>query len=140
MPEHLLVLSVANTGEVQKNIKAQMRILMRWLTPVNVPNWIFNLFLKILVRQIGKMLQVLIYILWNDVEIETLCRLRFLEHELRQTLWRSISEPLFDRQSIANRFRNFLALLIQKELICKAYRRMTAKDAANLTGQLDRID
>ena len=58
---------------------------------------------------------------WNGIEIKLLGRARLLEHEERKAFFRAIGQPVVDRQTVAFRFGNLLALIVEEEFVVEAF-------------------
>src|SRR5215468_8477460 len=72
--------------------------------------------------------------------MEALGGLRFTVHEQRQAFRARIAQPFLDGEAIALRLRNLLALVVQEQFVIEALRRPAAERAANVAGELYRID
>ena len=76
----------------------------------------------------------------DHVEIEPLGRLGLAVHEQRKALGAGVAQPLVDGEAVALRLRDLLAGLVEKKLVVEALRRHAAERAADLAGQLHRVD
>ena len=76
----------------------------------------------------------------DDVEMEPLRRLRLAVHEQRQALRAAVAQPFVDGEAVALGLGDLLALLVEEQLVVEAFRRLRAERAADLAGELDRID
>ena len=85
-------------------------------------------------------LLVLVDVARDDVEIEPLGRLRLAIHEQRQAFRAGVAQPFLDGQPVAFRLGDFLAVLVEEQLVVKAFRRQAAERAADFARQLDRVD
>src|SRR5262245_54126979 len=85
-------------------------------------------------------LLILVDVAGDDVEIETLRRPWLAIHEQRKRFRRGVAQPFLDRQPVAPRLGNLLALLIEEQLKIKAFRRRAAERPADLARPLDRVD
>jgi hypothetical protein len=94
---------------------------------MDVPDGIGEPALGVLAFISFEQLLILVNMTWNDIEIETLCRLRLAIHEERQRLRAGIAQPFVDGQAIAPGLGDLLALLVEKELVVEAFGRRAAK-------------
>ena len=78
------------------------------------------------------MLIIFIYCLRDNIEIELLGRARLRKVKQREALRWCIFQPIFDRDTIAFRLRNFLAFFIKEQLIDKLYWWIAAQNLTNL--------
>ena len=97
-----------------------------------MPNRVIGALLLILARPSREMLVIFINRLGNDIKIELLRGARLGKIKERQTFWRGVFQPIFDRNSIPFSLGNFLAFFIEEKLIYKLDRWITAKDFTNL--------
>ena len=76
----------------------------------------------------------------NQAEVERL-RLLGLAIDIKgEALVRAIGQPVVDRQAVALRLRDLLALLVEKHLVVEALGRSSAEHARDLARLDDRID
>ena len=80
----------------------------------------------------SRKVQILVYRLRDDVEIEFLGGLRFLPLVERQAFCRRVGKPLLDRNAIAFRLRDLLAFFVEEEFVDELVRRLGAEDPADL--------
>src|SRR5258708_4286879 len=77
-------------------------------------------------------------LLWDDIEIKALGSSRLLIHEQRQTLGCGISQPILDRDAVALRLRNLLALVVEEKLVGVGLRRRDTEPLPDFHRHLDR--
>ena len=63
-----------------------------------------------------------------------------LEHEVGEAVGAAIGQPFLDRQAVALRLRDLLALFVEKQLVIEPFRRLRAHGAADLARELDAVD
>ena len=107
---------------------------------MNVPDRIAELFPGSLPRVGVEELQVIVDVPRDDIEVQPLGGLGLAIHEQRQALRTGVTQPLIDGQPVALRLGNLLTVLVQEKLVVEAFGRRAAQGAADLAGQLDRID
>ncbi len=76
----------------------------------------------------------------NHVEIELFRLARLPVHEEGQAFGAGVAQPFVDRQAVAFRLGNLLALLVEEEFVIEAFRRRSVERAGDLARQLYRID
>src|SRR5271169_6424027 len=104
------------------------------MTSVEMPDRIAESLLGALSLVGFDKLLILVDVARNGVEVEALGRLRLAIHEQRQALLAGIAQPFVDGQSVALRFRDFLAVLIEKKFVVEPFRRRAAEHAADFAG------
>src|SRR5205085_4487000 len=97
---------------------------------MNVPDGIDEPLFAVLPLIRVEILVIFIDVAWNHVEIEPFRRFRLAIHEQRQAFRARVAEPFLDGQPIALRLRDFLALLVEKELEIKSFWRGSTKGTA----------
>ena len=107
---------------------------------MDVPDRIAEPALHVLARIAREKLQIFVHRARNDVEVQALGLARLLVHEQSQRFRAGIGEPVVDRQAIALRLRNLLALFVEKQFVIETLRRDAAEGAHNIARQLHRID
>src|SRR5271166_5028783 len=107
---------------------------------MDVPDRISKALLDRLTRIGVEKAQVIVHSARDVVEKKPLRRRRLLIHEKRQALRTRVGEPLVDSEPIAFRFRDLLALVVEKELIIEPLGRPAAERAADFARELDRFD
>src|SRR6202011_880527 len=113
---------------------------LRRMAGMDVPDGIGEPALGVLAFISFEQLLILVDMTWNDIEIETLCRLRLAIHEERQRLRAGIAQPFVDGQPIAPGLGDLLAVLVEKELVVETFGRRAAKRSADVARELHRID
>ena len=94
---------------------------------MNVPDRIVERLGAVLFGVFFQMRPVFVDGLRDDVEIEFLRRFRILEHVERQALRRGVGEPLLDGDAVALGLGDLLAVLVEKQLVVEARRRLAAQ-------------
>ena len=146
-PQHSRIVAVGDGGEVQQHREARQlsAVFAPWasvsgcrrLAGMNVPGGIAEPLLPFLARIGVEKAEIIVDRARDHVEMQPLGRRRLLEHEQRQALRARVGQPLVDRQAIALRLRNLLALLVEEQFVVEAGRRLAAERAHDLRGQLD---
>src|SRR5688572_20013677 len=101
---------------------------------MDMPDRVGQALLLILPLVAVEQLLVLVDMARDDVEIESLCRLRLAVHEQRQAFGTRVAKPFLNRQPVALRLRDLLTLLVEEEFVVEAFRWRAAERAADLTG------
>ena len=122
-PEHRLVVGVGGAREVQQHRERHHHVRGRRLAAVDVPDRVGQPRRGVLPGEGAQLLVILVDRLRDHVEIEPLRRLRLLVHEVRQALRPGIGQPLVDRQPVALRLRDLLAVLVEEQLVDEMLRR-----------------
>src|SRR3546814_11315979 len=78
---------------------------------------IAELLVAVLRRIIAAHLQIFVDRLGHDADMELLRRLRLAKREESQAFLAAIAQPFLDRQAIALRLRNLLALLVEEHFL-----------------------
>ena len=130
-PHHRGVLRIGRGGQVQEERERDRHLDHRRLAAMDVPDGIAETLLPFLARIGRQELVVLVDGARNDVEIELLGLARSLEHVECQALGRRIGQPLVDRQAVALRLRDLLAVLVEEQLVDEVLRRAAAEDLAD---------
>ena len=84
--------------------------------------------------------QVFVDVAGDDVEEQALGLARLLVEEELQALGRAVAQPLLDREPVAARLADLLALLVEEELVGEVLGRHGTQHAADLAAEADRID
>ncbi len=139
-PQRLGVLRVRRRHQRQQHRERDRHVGLRRIAGMDVPDRIRELLLAVLPRIAVEELLILVDVARDHVEIQPLRRLRLAIHEQRQRFRRGVAQPFVDGQAVALRLGNLLALLVEEQLVVEALRRRAAERAADLAGQLHRID
>ena len=114
--------------------------VVRQPTGVDMPGGVKTLLVRWLCPDARGVGQVLVDRARDHVEVQTLGAVRCIEHELRQALRRGIAQPFLHRQAVALGLADLLGMLVEEQLICEAFRRLAAEDAADASRQANGID
>ena len=139
-PQRLGVLRVRRRDQRQQHRERDRHVGLGRLARMDVPDRIGQPLLDVLPLVAFEKLLILVDVARDHVEVEPLRRLRLAIHEQRQRFRRRIAQPFLDGQAVALGLGNLLALLVEEELVVEAFRRHAAERAADLAGELDRID
>src|SRR5262249_9845360 len=107
---------------------------------MDVPDRVGETLLRVLPLLAVDKLLIFIDVPRDHVEMQALRRLRLAIHEERERFRARIAQPFLDREAIAFRLRDLLALLVEEELVVEAFRLRAAERAADLAGELHRVD
>ena len=107
---------------------------------MNMPDRIRQLLPLVLPLKAIKKLVVLVDVTRNDVEVEPLRRLRLAIHKYREAFRARVAQPFLDGEAITLRLRNFLARLVEEQLVIESFRRNATEGATDFAGELHRID
>ena len=118
-PQGFLIRCTRNAREIQKHRKRHDQRRFRHVPGMDVEHRVRRLAGVILLWIGAQLLVILVHGLRNHIEEQPLRGLRLLIHEIGQALGRGIGQPLVDRDSVARRFRDLLALIIQEQLIAE---------------------
>src|SRR6202042_3824137 len=114
-------------------------VRLRRVAAMDVPNRIGQPLLAVLPRVAGEKLLIFVAGARDAVKVKPLRGLRLAIHKQRKTFRAGIAQPLVDGQAVTFRLGDFLALLVEKELVVESFRRQAAKRAADFARELDRV-
>ena len=126
-PQRLGVLGVRRRHQRQQHRERDRHVGLRRLAGVDVPDRIAQPLLAVLPLIAVEELLIVVDVARDDVEVEPLRRLRLAIHEQRQALRAGVAQPLVDGQAVALGLGDFLALLVQEQLVVEAFRRRAAE-------------
>src|SRR5215471_15188962 len=98
---------------------------------MDVPDRIRQLLPLVLPLKAIKKLVVLVDVAGDDIEIKPLGCLRLAIHKYREAFRTRVAQPFLDGETIALRFGNLLACLVEEQLVIKSLRRSATKGAAD---------
>ena len=109
------------------------------------PSWIcqtgfFRQLRRILFAGLAEEGQIFVGRFRDRIEEQPLGAPRLLVHEQRQALVRRVAQPFLDRQAVAPRLGDLLALVVEEQLIGESGRRRAADGPADPAAQAHRID
>ncbi len=120
---------VRGADEIEQQREADRIGLGGRLSAMDVPDGLSSL-LRPAQRAIAvEQRDVIVHRLGDGIEIESLGGARLLEHEERQALLRAVAQPFVDREAVAFRFGNLLAVIVEEEFVIEAFRRHAAQRA-----------
>ena len=131
-PERFLVFRIGDRGEVQQHRVRHNHVILGRLPAMNMPCRIVRRRRLILPSKAFQMVVVFINRFRDHVKIHPLGGFGLLIHEIRQAFRAGIGQPFINRQPVALGFADFLAILIEEQLIGEMLRLAPAQNLANL--------